>query len=268
MSGSQDSDRSGEGPRGRLRLARRALGLAAWTGTCIGTYEALCRLRPEPTHLSMLREGILIWARPMPTFLGIDLSLVHGLERARARRSGPPRLIVANHTTPVDILTLVHLFGGALVSHQGVAKIPFFGWMARTTGTIFVDRENPKSGAKAIRGIRRRLKEGRDVIVFPEGTTFPGDEVREFKRGAFAAAGGVEAEILPVGLAYQPGAEFYQEPFGQHIARTISRRRTPVWVAIGEPRPVPKKKRGLEVQLREEVQSLVDRAAAARDAHR
>ena len=104
------------------------------------------------------------------------------------------------------------------------------------------------------------------MIAFPEGTTFPGDEVRPFLPGAFVAARGLPVKVLPLGIAYEPGAEYTDETFEDHLLRMSARSRTPVWVCIGSPRAVPRRH---EVEdVRGEVQRLVDRACEMRDAPR
>ena len=130
---------------------------------------------------------------------------------------------------------------------------------------FFVDRNDERSGAQAIRQMRRHLEERRNVIVFPEGTTFDGDEVRTFKRGSFAAARRLDhVRVLPIGVAYEPGSEFVGETFTNHLVRMCARPRTPIWAVLGEPRPVPVTAAD-EESLRGHVQGLVDRAASARD---
>ena len=85
-------------------------------------------------------------------------------------------------------------------------------------------------------------------------------------RGAFAAARGLDlVRVLPLGLAYRPGDEFFGESFRQHFGRMATRRRTPIWAAVGEPQPVPKTPEETET-LRQRVQTLVDQASSARDA--
>ena len=71
--------------------------------------------------------------------------------------------------------------------------------------------------------------------------------------------------VLPLGLAYRPGDEFFGESFRQHFGRMATRRRTPIWAAVGEPQPVPKTPEETET-LRQRVQTLVDQASSARDA--
>jgi hypothetical protein len=74
------------------------------------------------------------------------------------------------------------------------------------------------------------------VIVFPEGTTAPGDAVLAFQQGAFVAARGLPVEIVPVGIAYPPGSEYLEETFFQHMVRMARRKHTPVCCVVGPSR--------------------------------
>lgn len=162
--------------------------------------------------------------------LGVDVSRSGEL----APRSAHGRLIVANHRTALDIGVLMSELGGAFLSRSDVADWPVAGRLARYAGTIFVDRADKRSGARAIRSIRRRLKEGGTIIVFPEGTTYAGDEVRPFKGGAFAALRGLDVDVLPVGLAYPPGTEFVERGFVTHVRGIAARPKTPMHLCVGE----------------------------------
>ena len=249
------------GVRSILRASGRTAGFAALTSTLVYGNYALRRVLPRVAEPAEKSRWIHAWTQGMLPLYGIDLRVVAG----EPRPEGAPYLVVANHRSPLDILVCVHLVGGVVLSHHGVAKMPLVGDAARVTDTIFVDREDGKSGARAIREMRSRLREGRNVIVFPEGTTFAGDEVRPFKRGAFSAARGLDLRVLPIGTAYEPGAEFVGETFGRHLWRMSQRARTPVWVAIGEPRPVPSSSRE-EEELRGVIQGLVNACVAVRRA--
>ncbi len=247
---------------GTARSIARGVGFAAWTAGVVYSHRLFERFDEELSTPRGKRQFIATWSRGTIPLLGVDLQVVDGEVPSRL---GENYLIVSNHRAPLDILVAVHLVGGVILSHHGVAKIPVVGEAARATDTIFVDRDDLRSGAQAIRQMRRRLKSGQNVIVFPEGTTFPGDEVRPFKRGSFSAARGIDhVKVLPLGVAYEPGAEFFGETFGEHALRMAARRRTPVWVAIGEPVRVPSKTDGQE-GLRKRVQELALCAARARD---
>jgi 1-acyl-sn-glycerol-3-phosphate acyltransferase len=123
-----------------------------------------------------------------------------------------------------------------------------------------VDREKSASGAQAIREIQRRLRKGATITVFPEGTTFEGDEVRPFRLGAFVGAQHLDLEVVPVGIAYEKGAEFLDETFLEHLRRSAARRSTRVCLCIGQPFRAEGRAADLGNRLHEQVQKLVHEA--------
>jgi len=173
------------------------------------------------------------------------------------------RLVVANHRAAFDIGVMLAAFGGSLLSRGDLSEWPLVGRMARHGGTIFVDRGEAASGAAAIRTIRRRLAERGTVVVFPEGTTFPGDEVRPFSPGAFAAARGLDVEIVPVGLAYDAHAEWPPSTsFGAHVLEAASHRDKRVVGHAGTPFRPTGSSASVAEAARAEVQGLVQRSRA------
>lgn len=144
-------------------------------------------------------------------------------------------LVVANHRAALDIGVLLTQLDAAFLSRSDLADWPLLGRLARHSHTVFVDRTSEASGANAIRAIRRMLAAGESVVVFPEGATFRGDEVRPFKKGAFAAARGLDVDIVPVGLAYPEGVEYVDVDFVTHLRVVASRPRTDVAVVVGSP---------------------------------
>lgn len=242
-----------------VRTVSRALGVAAWTASVVYAHRAVALVRRDLDTPAGKAPFVAAWSRRVFPMFGIELAV-----EGTPPDEGGPFLVVANHRSPFDILVCVDLVGGVVLSHHGVASLPVFGMAAKATDTIFVDRTDTRSGARAIREMRARLREGRNVIVFPEGTTYRGDEVRAFKRGAFAAAKGLDVKVLPIGLAYEAGCEYVGESFGRHLVRISARKRTPIWVTIGAPMPLPKNERE-EEGVRAALQALVDRAAEVRD---
>lgn len=172
-------------------------------------------------------------------------------------KSSRGQLVVANHRTALDIGVLMSVLGGAFLSRSDVADWPVAGRLARYAGTIFVDRANQRSGARAIRAIRRRLKEGGTVIVFPEGTTCGGDEVRPFKGGAFAALRGLDIDVLPVGLTYPHGTEYVRPGFVSHIRGIAARPTTPMHLCVGESFRPEGSSRQVSTQAHDIIQDLV-----------
>lgn len=214
------------------------------------------QLSPPEAQRPVFERWMRTWARVLLELFGVHPSW-HGHALAPASSA---RLVVSNHRSPLDILLLLERFGGVVLSRADLAQWPVLGPAAQRAETIFVDRQSTVSGVIAVRALRDRLEKQRTVIVFPEGTTLAGDEVRAFQQGAFAAARGLPVEIVPVGIAYPHGAEFLDETFGQHMTRMARRPRTPVACVVGQPRPMPSNRRGASESVREEVQALVHEA--------
>jgi 1-acyl-sn-glycerol-3-phosphate acyltransferase len=147
-----------------------------------------------------------------------------------------------------------------MLSRADVANWPILGRLARLGGTIFVDRADKGSGARAIRAIRSALVAGETVSAFPEGTTFAGDEVRPFQPGVFSAAHGNRTPVVPVGLAYDEGSEYVGTTFGRHLIDLAARSRTRVSLVAGEPFEPARDTRTTTAEAHVRVQALVHEA--------
>jgi 1-acyl-sn-glycerol-3-phosphate acyltransferase len=236
--------------------AARTAAFLGYTAAMLGGVRARTRGLAPDERARVFDRWMRRWSRRLLRIFGVELQATGAIPPRGARA----RLVVASHRSPVDIPILLAHFGGHTLSRADLEGWPLLGAAARDAGTIFVDRTQKASGASAIRTIRRLLAEGATVIVFPEGTTFAGDEVHPFHAGAFAAARGLDVEIVPVGLAYDPGCEFVDETFPAHLARVAARPRTRVGMAIGEPRLAAGPTAALFESTRADVQRLVLRA--------
>ena len=157
-----------------------------------------------------------------------------------------------------------------MVSRGDLSSWPILGKAAQSVGTIFVDRKSAVSGAGTIRAIRDALSSGETVCIFPEGTTYAGDEVRPFQPGAFVASLKTHADIVPVGIAYErgSGAAFVDEPFLSHLDRMSKADASRVVACVGEPMPIARDARSADLArashaavaaLVSEARSIVDR---------
>ena len=249
-----------------LREARRVAriaGFGALTSAMLPALVAHERLA-RPSERGRVRDRwVQAWSRAMLGTFGVRVTTLG----APPADGGHGHLVVANHRSTADILVLLREFGGQMVSRADLAGWPLVGAAARAAGTVFVDRSDAFSGANAVRAIRDRLTAGSTVIVFPEGTTFPDDEVRPFHAGAFLGALRSGADVVPVGIAYSrgSGAAFVNESFPAHLARMAAASPSHVVLSVGEPIAVPDRTRAAALRDRAhaEVQRLV-RAARAR----
>jgi len=222
--------------RRRARQAYRASGFLATTAAMLPVYLTHHR-RVAEEQKDLVRElWVRRWARALLALFSIDV-VIRGDVRPPTRRGERGRLIVANHRSAIDIGVILATFGGTMVSRADLATWPVVGAAARSVGTVFVDRSSAKSGAATIRVIQKHLEDGQTIAIFPEGTTFAGDEVRPFHGGAFIAAARSGAEVLPVGLAYPAtsGAAFVDETFLAHLGRMAKSDATRMGLAVGAP---------------------------------
>ena len=91
-----------------------------------------------------------------------------------------PTLYAANHVSYFDIMVLASLIDVSFVAKAEVARWPLFGWLAKLQRTVFVDRRGHKAGRHRD-DIARRLEQGDDLVLFPEGTSSDGNRVLGFK---------------------------------------------------------------------------------------
>ncbi len=202
--------------------------VALSSGT-LGIYELNRLIVPQASREQLADAYCTRLVEWLLQVFGVQLMVRGELEYNRGA------LVVANHQSALDIAVMLGSFHGVMVSRHEVAQWPLFGRLAKHGATIFVDRDNRLSGAAAVRAMRRRLREGRTVVAFPEGATHGDDALHEFKPGAFASVGSLELPIVPVGLAYAPVVAYGNESFGQHIRRIASSPSTRICMHVGKP---------------------------------
>ncbi|WP_375227760.1 lysophospholipid acyltransferase family protein [Roseobacter sp. S98] len=119
--------------------------------------------------------------------------------------------VVTNHSSWLDIFVLNAVKRIYFVSKAEVAGWPGIGWLARATGTVFIERSRAQAARQADL-FRTRLSVGHRLLFFPEGTSSDGRSVLPFKTTLFAA---FYAEELRDTLAVQPVTLIYHAPEGQ-----------------------------------------------------
>lgn len=112
-----------------------------------------------------------------------------------------PYIIVANHTSYLDIpvLTKVLNIPHAFVGKSSLGKIPLFGYMYRAFH-ILVDRKSKGDRAQVYTKTNEALKNGKSVIIFPEGRVEAEGQPKlsPFYDGAFVISKNSGFPILPI----------------------------------------------------------------------
>ncbi len=89
----------------------------------------------------------------------------------------------------------------AYILKQELSRIPLWGWYARKCQAIVVDRSGGASALKAmVRGARIALRDGQQVIIFPEGTRVaPGNRL-PYHPGVAALYSQCGVPVVPAAL--------------------------------------------------------------------
>ncbi len=252
--------------RDRLRLGVRAVGFTGWTFGMYGLLEVATLSAKTPAEVeATLRDFVVRYGRGLCKIFGLEIQ-TEGLPEGELYRGtderGLGRVFLSNHRSGLDVLvTLAHL-EGRHVSRADLASWPVIGVAARRAGVLFVDRGNKKSGSAVVQAMIDAVEKGQGVIIYPEGTTFTGDEVRPFKAGALTVARRTGCEIVPVGLAYAGEHMRIEEDFAQHMQRAGGAAKTRVALVAGEAYRLTKDDDHAEetARARERVQAAVNRA--------
>jgi 1-acyl-sn-glycerol-3-phosphate acyltransferase len=118
-----------------------------------------------------------------------------------------PTLIVANHVSWMD-MACIHAAAphARFVSKADVATWPVLGWLIRSAGTLFIERERKRDAMRVVHAMAEALRAGDTVAVFPEGTTGAGPEPLPFHANLLQAAVATGTPVQAVALRYSdPG---------------------------------------------------------------
>ncbi len=107
---------------------------------------------------------------------------VHGREHINTEQAG---LILSRHESAWETLALQEIFPRqAYVLKKELLKIPFFGWGMALLNPIAIDRS---AGRKALMQLvsegKERLNNGDWVVIFPEGTRMPSNQIGKIHGG-------------------------------------------------------------------------------------
>jgi len=162
---------------------------------------AVCLL---PHLLAKTLNGHSPWPR---RFLGSAARVCGARARIEGSPLAPRSLIVANHSSWLDILILGGV-GSAFVSKAEIAGVPLIGWLADQNRTIYIARSDRGDARGQVRRIADALDHPQPLTIFPEGTTGDGRALLPFRSTLLAAVAppppGVE--IRPVAIDYGDGS--------------------------------------------------------------
>lgn len=162
----------------------------------------------------MRRRIPSLYHRTICRILGIRITTV-------SRRSvNHPLLIVANHTSWLDISVITAVAPVVFVAKHEVAAWPVFGLLARLQRSVFVDRSRRHKTRDVNSEIAQRLADGDPVLLFGEGTSSDGNRVLAFRSALMGAARDAIAQAEHVECVWvQPLSVVYTGLLGVPLGR-------------------------------------------------
>lgn len=136
-----------------------------------------------------------------------------------------PLLIVANHSSWLDILVLASVADVTYVAKAEVRDWPVFGVLARLQRSVFIVREQKRKTQDQANEIADRMNAGEIVVLFPEGTTSDGNRLWMTKSSLFGAATSAVGPSLEGRVYVQPVAVAYTRIHGMpmgHFHRPVA----------------------------------------------
>lgn len=113
-----------------------------------------------------------------------------------------PAVLVANHTSILDILVLYGLFRPyKWVSKAEMFKVPVVGWNMTLNDHVPIARGDRESIRRMMAHCRAHLARGMPVLIFPEGTRARDGRLQSFKDGAFRLAQDAGCPVFPIAVA-------------------------------------------------------------------
>jgi len=146
------------------------------------------------------------WQRPRARLAQMFFKGVCRLLRLKINTQGAPSklrplMVVSNHASYLDTFIIGAQLPVSFTPKREVRSWPVIGFMCVLADCVFVERK-PGQMEEAREEMGKRIREGRVLCLFPEGTTSDGKNIKPFKSGFLSLAEDFSLPVQPAGLAY------------------------------------------------------------------
>lgn len=174
------------------------------------------------------------FAKSAMRILGIELTVEGEPYR------GGACVYASNHRSWLDPFVHLSVVRANPVAKAEVAKLPIVAQGGRATGILFVNRGDKNSRRTVIDQMIATIRDGKSILIYPEGTTSTEPATKTFQRGAFTVAAGAECPVVPLAIVY-PDPSYHWgdgESLWKNFVQVAGERRTRLKLGIGQPIPV------------------------------
>ncbi|REL38964.1 1-acyl-sn-glycerol-3-phosphate acyltransferase [Rhodohalobacter sp. SW132] len=187
--------------------------------------------------------------------------------KAEGKPPKAPFFIVCNHMGYLDIIPLYLQLRCTFVAKKEVRSWPILGKMVDSVGVIFVDRNRRTDVKRVNELITNSLNEFQGLIVFPEGTSTGGYEVKDFHASLLQYPAATNRPVYAASLHYETAPKdppavdsvcFFggRESFGSHVVKFAQNRRTDCTIRFREETIQSDDRKELAVKLHDAVAEI------------
>ncbi len=175
--------------------------------------------------------------------------------------------LITDHSSYLDIVSLAALKPVVFFSKAELEHAPIVGFLAKSAGTVFVERGAGGSSVRARTGLKSAAEARVPVVFYPEGTTTNGTYLLPFRSGLLGEALAAEEPVTAAHIRYTldvdngPGVSVEDDvcywgdvSLLSHVLKFVGLRGVHVWVKIA---PAP---------IKFSAEALADRKVAAVEA--
>ena len=183
----------------QINLFIRSLIFTIYSSVAIVLYSFVC-LAALPTSLkfrhTLIRKFMNVYFYVLKKVCHLDYR-IEGKENIPKNING---IIMCKHSSTWETFFLPQYFHTpAPIAKRELAWIPFFGWGLSVCDPIYINRGDKKTAMQQIidKG-QKCLKEGRSIMVFPEGTRVPFGQTGHYKLGGARLAAATGYPVIPI----------------------------------------------------------------------
>jgi len=125
---------------------------------------------------------------------------IRGMENIQAVLDQPV-VVLSKHQSAYETIAYIALLPKQLcfVFKRELLWIPFFGWALALLKMIHINRASKETAALSVASQgRKRLSEGKWILMFPEGTRTPVGSHKPYRKGGARLASATGATVVPI----------------------------------------------------------------------
>lgn len=147
-------------------------------------------------YKAFVDKQVYDWLNPLAEMAEVDF-VIEGKEKIPENE---PIIYTPNHAGLFDIpaVILAAPKPPIFMAKKEIASFPIVKDWMWVMDCVFVDRGNKKKARSSLHDAIEMVKNGRSIVIFPEGTRSKNGELGEFKGGAMKIAMETGAKVVPV----------------------------------------------------------------------